>query len=48
MLDDLVVPGPDLTICGTATGRKSASKGLYYAGRGNKFWKISIGKSRAE
>lgn len=27
-------------ICGTAAGRESAARGQYYAGRGNRFWRI--------
>ena len=32
--------GLDLVICGTAAGRRSAEVGAYYAGPGNKFWRI--------
>ena len=39
-LPDLLRPGLDLVICGSAAGRRSAELGLYYAGRGNKFWRI--------
>ena len=27
-------------ICGSAAGRRSAAAGAYYAGPGNKFWRI--------
>jgi TDG/mug DNA glycosylase family protein len=40
-----VLPGlwgecPDLIIAGTAPGRESAKRGLYYAKPGNRFWQI--------
>ncbi len=38
-LPDLLRPGLDLVICGTAAGPKSASTKTYYAGPGNKFWR---------
>ena len=40
MLDDLLTPGLKLVICGTAASRRSAALGQYYAGPGNKFWRI--------
>lgn len=40
MLDDVLRPGLALVICGTAAGRESAARGLYYAGKGNKLWKV--------
>jgi double-stranded uracil-DNA glycosylase len=40
ILPDLLRPGLDLVIVGTAAGRASANSGLYYAGRGNRFWRI--------
>jgi TDG/mug DNA glycosylase family protein len=40
MLDDLLAPNLGLVICGTAAGRRSAMVGEYYAGHGNKFWRI--------
>jgi TDG/mug DNA glycosylase family protein len=40
VLSDLLGPGLDLIIVGTAAGRASAKRGLYYAGRGNRFWRI--------
>ncbi len=39
-LPDLLRPGLDLVICGSAAGRRSADVGAYYAGPGNKFWRI--------
>jgi double-stranded uracil-DNA glycosylase len=40
ILPDLLRPGLDLIVVGTAAGRASAKLGLYYAGRGNRFWRI--------
>lgn len=40
MVEDLLAPDLDLIICGTAAGRKSAMIGEYYAGQGNKIWRI--------
>ena len=40
MLPDLLKPNLKVVFCGTAAGRKSAEVGFYYAGPGNKFWKI--------
>jgi len=40
VLDDLLTPGLRLVVCGTAAGRQSARRRLYYAGPGNKFWRI--------
>jgi len=40
MLKDCLVSRLDLVICGTAVGNTSAARGMYYAGPGNKFWKI--------
>jgi double-stranded uracil-DNA glycosylase len=37
---DLLRHGLDLIIAGTAPGRASAKRGLYYAGRGNRFWRV--------
>ena len=34
------MPGLRLVICGSAAGTASARRGLYYAGPGNKFWRI--------
>ncbi len=39
-LRDLLRPGLDLVVCGTAAGSRSARVGSYYAGSGNKFWRI--------
>jgi len=36
----LLRPGLKLVICGSAAGRRSAEVGAYYAGPGNKFWRI--------
>ena len=40
VLPDLLRPGLDLVICGTAAGNRFAAIGAYYAGRGNRFWRI--------
>lgn len=40
MLEDVLVHGLSLVICGMAAGPVSAARGEYYAGRGNKFWRI--------
>jgi len=40
MLDDLLAPGLAVVICGSAAGTRSARLRLYYAGPGNKFWRI--------
>lgn len=40
VLPDLLVPGLRLVICGSAAGTASARRGAYYAGPGNKFWRI--------
>ena len=40
MLDDLLGPNLRLVVCGTAAGRRSAELKQYYAGRGNKFWRV--------
>lgn len=37
-LPDLLQPGLDLVICGTAAGEKSARLGQYYAHPSNRFW----------
>ncbi len=39
-LDDLLRPGLDLVICGTAASSVSAARGQYYAGPGNRFWSV--------
>ena len=40
ILPDILRPGLDLVVCGAAAGRRSAEVGAYYAGRGNRFWRI--------
>jgi TDG/mug DNA glycosylase family protein len=40
ILEDLLRPGLRLVICGSAAGTRSAQLKAYYAGPGNKFWKI--------
>jgi TDG/mug DNA glycosylase family protein len=40
VLPDLLRPGLGLVICGSAAGAVSAARGAYYAGPGNKFWRI--------
>jgi double-stranded uracil-DNA glycosylase len=40
MLPDLLAPGLQLVFCGTAASRKSAERGHYYAGPGNRFWAL--------
>lgn len=39
MLHDCLVPDLRLVICGTAAGTESASRGQYYAGPRNRFWR---------
>lgn len=39
MLEDVLVHGLSLVICGMAAGPLSAARGEYYAGRNNKFWR---------
>lgn len=40
MLPDLLQPGLKLVFCGTAASHKSAARGHYYAGPGNRFWPL--------
>jgi TDG/mug DNA glycosylase family protein len=40
VLPDVLCPGLRLVICGSAAGAVSAARGAYYAGPGNKFWRI--------
>lgn len=40
ILPDVLQPGLNLVICGTAAGRRSAKKQAYYAHPGNRFWDI--------
>ena len=39
-LPDLLRPGRDLVVCGTAAGKRSAAQAAYYADPSNKFWSI--------
>ena len=38
VLPDILETGLKIIFCGTAAGKRSAKKGAYYVGRGNKFW----------
>jgi len=38
ILKDVLEPGLKVVFCGSAVGPKSAAKGAYYAGPGNRFW----------
>lgn len=40
ILPDYLRPGLTIVFCGTAVGTKSASRGHYYAGPGNDFWRF--------
>ena len=40
ILPDLLLPGLDLVLCGTAPSPTSAARRAYYAGPGNRFWPI--------
>lgn len=40
VLPDILAPDLDVVFCGTAVATTSASRGHYYAGRGNKFWEF--------
>jgi TDG/mug DNA glycosylase family protein len=40
VLPDVLCSGLRLVICGSAAGAVSAAVGAYYAGPGNKFWRI--------
>ncbi len=40
MLPDVLEQNLKVVFCGTAVGTKSAERQAYYAGPGNKFWKI--------
>lgn len=40
VLPDVLRPGLRLVICGSAAGAVSAARGAYYAGPGNRFWRI--------
>jgi TDG/mug DNA glycosylase family protein len=39
VLPDMLRPGLRLVICGSAAGAVSATRGAYYAGPGNRFWR---------
>lgn len=38
ILPDYLKPGLAVVFCGTAAGDRSAERGHFYAGRGNRFW----------
>ena len=40
ILPDVLIPNLKLVICGSAVSTQSSHAGSYYAGQGNKFWKI--------
>jgi TDG/mug DNA glycosylase family protein len=40
VLEDLLAPGLAVVFCGSAAGTRSAQLRQYYAGPGNKFWRI--------
>ncbi len=40
VLEDVLAPGLRLVVCGAAAGAVSAARGAYYAGPGNKFWRV--------
>jgi TDG/mug DNA glycosylase family protein len=40
LLHDVLRPGLRLVICGSAAGAVSAARVAYYAGPGNKFWRV--------
>ncbi len=40
MLPDYLAPGLTVVFVGTAAGERSAARGHYYSGRGNKFWEL--------
>jgi TDG/mug DNA glycosylase family protein len=40
MLPDYLAPGLKAVFVGTAAGERSAAKGHYYSGQGNKFWEL--------
>lgn len=40
VLPDVLRPGLQVVFCGSAAGAVSAARGAYYAGPGNKFWRI--------
>ncbi len=40
MLPDVLERNLKIVFCGTAVGKKSSKRKLYYVGRGNKFWPV--------
>jgi uracil DNA glycosylase superfamily protein len=38
VMPDILAPGLDVVFCGTAPGERSAARGHYFAGHGNRFW----------
>jgi TDG/mug DNA glycosylase family protein len=40
ILPDILQSGLNVVFCGTAVGDRSAERGAYYAGPGNRFWDI--------
>lgn len=42
VLPDVLEPRLKVVFCGTAVGPRSAELGLYYAGRGNRFWEVLL------
>ena len=40
VLPDILCAGLKVVFCGTAAGAVSAARGAYYAGPGNRFWRI--------
>ena len=41
VLPDLLIPNLNVVFSGTAVATPSAERGHYYAGPGNKFWKLA-------
>lgn len=42
ILEDILKDNLDVIFCGIAAGKESAKQKIYYAGKGNKFWKILL------
>jgi len=40
VLPDIIAPGLSVMFCGTAVGECQAARGHYYAGPGNRFWRL--------
>jgi len=40
VLPDYLIPNLRVVFCGTAAGERSAARGHYYSGPGNKFWPL--------